>query len=362
MKYYSTALLMLFVLAIGCSGPQKNDEANEKPILVVAATSSTTDTGFTLKASGKLVAQNKANVSTRMMGYITRMQVQVGQAVTAGQMLVNISNNDIVAKGGQVNAQIAQAQAALNNAKKDYDRFLNLYNSQSATAKELDDMRTRYEMAKATVDAGRQMKSEVNAQYAYTNISAPISGVITQVYAKQGDMANPGMPLLTIESPGMLQAEVPVQEEDITSIKKGMKVLMIKKSSGGQMNGVVSEISLSAVSTGGQYMVKINLEKPDANLLPGMIVQVQFPVERNSKNYPAAQNSHITVPQSALVHQGQLTGIYTISQSGTAILRWIRTGNTFGNEVEVLSGLSADERVIVSAEGKLYNGVKVQVK
>jgi multidrug efflux pump subunit AcrA (membrane-fusion protein) len=67
------------------------------------------------------------------------------------------------------------------------------------------------------------------------------------------------------------------------------------------------------------------------------------------------------VPETAFVKQGQLTGIYTIANGKTAILRWVRTGKTYGNQVEVLSGLSANEQYIVSSEGKLYNGANVAI-
>jgi hypothetical protein len=69
----------------------------------------------------------------------------------------------------------------------------------------------------------------------------------------------------------------------------------------------------------------------------------------------------VLVPESALVRQGQLAGVYTVGSDNVAILRWLRIGKTFGNQVEVLSGLSADEEYIVSAEGKLFNGAKVQL-
>ena len=70
----------------------------------------------------------------------------------------------------------------------------------------------------------------------------------------------------------------------------------------------------------------------------------------------------VLVPQQAIVKRGQLTGIYTVSQSNTAMLRWLRLGRTFGDNVEVLSGLAADENYIVSAEGKLYNGANITIK
>ena len=86
-----------------------------------------------------------------------------------------------------------------------------------------------------------------------------------------------------------------------------------------------------------------------------MFVNVQFPLE----NKKATVSETLLIPESALVKQGQLTGIYTIGNDNVAILRWLRIGKTFGNQVEVLSGLSANEQYIVSADGKLYNGVKV---
>ena len=70
----------------------------------------------------------------------------------------------------------------------------------------------------------------------------------------------------------------------------------------------------------------------------------------------------IMIPTDAIVHRGQLTGIYTVSQNNTALLRWLRLGRTYGDRVEVLSGLSLDEEYIVKAEGKLYNGVKISVQ
>ncbi len=362
MKFYTIGCIALIVTAAGCAAHEKKLNETDRPVPVTLNKTAGTDTASFVNASGKLVAKNTATVSTRMMGYITGFHVQVGQQVQAGQLLVNVNNTDIVAKGGQVSAQIAQAQANLNNAQKDYERFQNLYNLQSATAKELEDMRTRYEMARAGLTAAQQMKQEVNAQFAYSNITAPISGVVTQTFSKQGDMASPGMPLLTIEAPSQLQAEVLVTEADIIRIKKGTPVTVNLKSSGEITKGNVSEISLSATNTGGQYIVKVNLLQPSKNLLPGMFVNVQFPVAKMQASTPAQNTGNIIVPASALIHNGQLTGIYTVSNNNTAVLRWVRTGNKTGDAVEILSGLNASEPYIVSADGKLYNGVKVAVK
>ena len=310
-------------------------------------------------ASGKIEAENSANVSTRMMGYVTKVHVKVGQKVGAGQLLVSINNSDLQAKKAQVDASILQATAGYNNAKKDYDRFVALFNQQSASQKELDDMTARFEMAKAGLEGAKQMRNEVMAQFNYANITAPFSGTITNSFVKEGDMANPGMPLVSVEGVSILQVTAMVSESDISNIKNGMPVNVLIKSQNKQVSGKVSEVSLSAKNTGGQYLVKVTLDKMDASILSGMFVNVQFPIEK--KTTTTAKSEQVLVPEAALVRQGQLTGVYTIANN-TAILRWLRIGKTYGDKVEVLSGLNADEPYIVSSEGKLFNGAKVSVQ
>ena len=217
-------------------------------------------------------------------------------------------------------------------------------------------MTARYEMAKAGLEGAKQMRNEVISQFSYSNITAPFSGTVTNTFVKEGDMANPGMPLVSVEGATRLQVTAMVSENNIAAIKKGMAVKVLVKSSNANLTGKVSEVSSSATNTGGQYLVKINLDKTDSSVLSGMFVNVQFPV---SNTIQTTKTDMVLVPETALVKQGQLTGIYTIGTGNVAILRWLRTGKTFGNQVEVLSGLSANEQYILSAEGKLYNGALV---
>lgn len=349
---------MPVALLLSCGGDKKETIASTPAIKVKVSHIAANQNSPFVTASGKIEAENSANVSTRMMGYVTKVHVKVGQKVNGGQLLVSINNTDLEAKKAQVNASILQATAAFNNAKKDYDRFVALYSQQSASAKELDDMTARYEMAKAGLEGAKQMRNEVMAQFSYSNISAPFAGTITGSFIKEGDMANPGMPLLSVEGVSQLQVTAMVSENDINAIKNGMEVKVLVKSSGQNLTGKVSEVSGSAKNTGGQYLVKINLKQSHSDILPGMFVNVQFPITNKAKT----NADKILLPESVLVKQGQLTGVYTVSDDNTAILRWLRIGNTIGNEVEVLSGISANETYIVAAEGKLVNGAKVSVQ
>lgn len=362
MKTKITILTLSTLFLISCGGEKKKEIATETPIVVKVSGTTENDNSPFVTASGKIESQKSANVSTRMMGYVTKVHVKMGQKVSQGQLLVSINNTDLQAKKAQVDASILQATVGYNNAKKDYERFKTLFSQQSASQKELDDMTSRYEMAKAGLEGAKQMRNEVMAQFSYANITAPFSGEVTNTFVKEGDMANPGMPLVSVEGNGLMQVMATVSEGDITSIKNGMPVTVLVKSSNQQLKGKVSEVSGSATNTGGQYLVKINLDKTDKNILSGMFVNVQFPIERPKAKTETTKLDKVLVPESALVTQGQLTGIYTVDTNNVAILRWIRTGKTFGNQVEVLSGLTNDEKYVVSAEGKLYNGVKVSVQ
>jgi RND family efflux transporter MFP subunit len=352
--------LIVFSAAIlfSCGSDPKEIKTLEAIPVKVSGIVANTNSPF-VTASGKIEAENSANVSTRMMGYVTKVHVKVGQKVGAGQLLVSINNADLQAKKAQLDASILQATAGYNNAKKDYDRFVALFNQQSASQKELDDMTARFEMAKAGLEGTKQMRNEVMAQFNYANITAPFSGTVTNTFIKEGDMANPGMPLVSVEGASKLQVTAMVSESEISNIKNGMPVTINIKSQNKQVSGKVSEVSSSAKNTGGQYLVKVTLDKMDTSILSGMFVNVQFPIEKQTT--PTSKSEQVLVPETALIRQGQLTGVYTIANN-TAILRWLRTGKTLGDKVEVLSGLNADEPYIISSEGKLFNGAKVSVQ
>ncbi|WP_299124680.1 efflux RND transporter periplasmic adaptor subunit [uncultured Winogradskyella sp.] len=358
MKYiYKILIVSVALFLVSCGSEDKKTTTDNLPAIAVKVNPvEANQNNAYLSVSGKIQASNSADLSTRMMGYVNKVHVNVGDKVRRGQLLVSINNSDLQAKRAQANAGITEATAAFNNAQKDYNRFKNLFADNSASQKELDDITANFEMAKARLEAANQMKNEVNAQFAYSNITAPFSGTITSKKVDEGDMANPGVPLISIETPGKFEVMAMVPETEISEIKAGTSVDVLVKSINKTIKGKVAEVSTSAKNTGGQYLVKIDLEKTDTQILSGMFTTVQFPVERQSKS------SMILIPSDAIVANGQLSGVYTVSQSNTALLRWLRLGRTFGDQVEVLSGLKADESYIVSAEGKLYNGAKISIQ
>lgn len=293
------------------------------------------------------------------MGYINSINVSVGDKVNKGDLLAVIESSDIQARQAQAQAMVSEAEAALSNAQKDYDRFTQLHNMNSASDKELENIRLQYISAKARTETARQMRNEAVAMKAYTNISAPFTGYITQKYSDAGAIASPGMPLLSLESDKEFQITASVPEMEITSVMKNQYAYVTIPSINKSFKASISEISNSSLQSGGQYLIRIII--PDTlknDLLSGQYANITLTDKQESKQ----TNVSIRVPVSSIVYKDQLTGLYTISSFNTALLRWVRLGKQFGDHIEILSGLNADEKFILSSNNKLWNGAPVVIQ
>lgn len=360
--FFIPAIASAVLLLNACSGNENNKVVdNEQPIAVTisAITWGGTANGFTV--TGQIEAAHSTNVATRIMGYITKVYVKAGDRVNAGQLLFTVNSNDIQAKKSQVDAMLKQAEASFHVAQKDFDRYTALYKQNSASVKELEQITMQYQSAKAGVDAAKGMLHEVNSQLTYANVVAPFSGVVTQKLADEGSLANPGMPIVTIEQSGSLQVTANVPETEIAALKVGDDANVKIDAANKQFQSKLIQINPSSQFTGGQYIIKLSIPVIDAKeLFAGMYATIK--IQAKMTGVKSDSSSTVMIPTAALVYRDQLVGVYTISSQNTAMLRWLRIGKTEGDKVEVLSGLAKNEAYIIKADRNLYNGAKVNVK
>ena len=152
----SNLLLAMVVLAFAsCSSKEKKETVIADAVVNVTVATPQTNDENNINVSGQVEASITANISTKIMGYITKMNVKVGDNVSKGQLLATINSDDIAAKKAQTEAMINEAEAAFKNAQKDLDRFNNLYKQQSASAKELDNINLQYNSAKSRIEAAK---------------------------------------------------------------------------------------------------------------------------------------------------------------------------------------------------------------
>ncbi len=351
------ALLSIVLSMAACGDANENEVKSSATVVNVRLQKAITNKGtssFTTPA--QLEASKKITLSTRMSGFIDQVHVKVGDRVKKNQLLVSLNSNDLNAQKAQIEAAIFKAEENLSAAEKDFNRFTRLYERQSITEKEFDDVVVRFKMAQSDVEKALQKGNEINAQFEYINVKAPFSGVVTADFVEAGDLANPGAPLLSLESQNTLDVVTLVAESNVSNINADMPVRITIPALATSLSGSIIEMSASGSQSGGQFMVKIRLEATEQPILPGMYAQVHFTDESTF------ESTSVFIPESAIVRQGQLTGVYTVSQDQKALLRWIRLGERDNNQVEVLSGLLPNESFITSADSKLFNGVSVKIQ
>lgn len=331
---------------------------DRQPIKVTTHTVGTHSSAAGSVLSGTIRSKSMATLSARMMGYITSISADVGDRVRAGQTILSIRSNDLKAQQAQATAMLAEAEAALQNMKVNYDRMKALWEQESITRKEWDDISTQYQMMLARVEAAIQKRNEINEVISFSTVKAPIAGVVTAKMINKGDLVNPGVPLMTIDGTQGYEVTTYVSDHQISAVKMGMMVGCRIQSLDKVVQAKVTEISPSAVNTGGQFAIKaaLQLSAEDQNaVFPGMYAGVIADLPGYSD-----QVSYTTVEKSAVIERGQLTGIYTVSNQGTALLRWLRVGKDFGDRVEVVSGLTDGEEYIVSDLTDITDGIPVK--
>lgn len=359
---FNASFLIAFFTAglflTSCSGDTHEAAIKkEDPVKVTVAVAGVHSSNI-IQVSGQIESKETAVISTRVMGFVTEVKVKAGDKVQKGQLLATINNADIMAKRAQALAMVSETEAGLKDAQKDYERFAELYKQNSASAKEFENASLHFSSVKAKAEAAKQMQNEAEAILAYTNLRAPFSGTIIQKNVDAGSMANPGMPLLTMEQIGDYQVSASVSEGDITNVKEGAEVTVVIKSSGKVMRGKVSEISPSSQFSGGQYRIKVNIpDSEKTGLYSGMYASVS--IQASGKT---TASNKLLIPFSAIIYRDQLAGLYTVTENQTALLRWVKLGKTQGDQVEILSGLRKDEVYILESESRLHNGVPIIVK
>jgi len=354
-NYFLTGALIV-LLAWGCGTPE--EETNpDSGITEVEVEQAALNPSFSERTfPGTVASDEPVTLSTKVMGEITMLSVEPGDRIRAGEVVIRIDNENLMAQRRQVQAKLDEATASLANAEKDLERFTVLFEQESATQKEMDDITTRHEAAQAGVNALQSRLDELENMLKYTELKAPFDGYVAKKMINKGDMARPGQPLLSLEKEQGLKVVLTVPEQDVNLFSVGDSVEISVEAAGvSSLPGLVKTVNRSAESMSRQFLVEIEAPELDqyARIKSGMFAHVHV-------NIP--QENQILIPAGALLERGQLTGIFTVTDQSELVLRWIQTGKKAGSRVEVLSGLSEGEQYVTAIDGRLREGQKVRIQ
>ncbi len=311
--------------------------------------------------AGTVVPSDRAEISTRNMGYVSHIAVKEGDYVRKGDLLIRIDQRDTKAQVSAVREQVRQAEqryasalANYNAIKKTYERYKNLLKEQAITQHEFDMVEAQYrsakaqlEMAKSGIEMAKQHLKAVSTNLSYTEIRAPFSGYVVSKLADEGDIARPGYPLLIMEKPPY-QVEFNLPERLLGKVKKGEKVRVYIPSLKKTAYAVIREIEPSVNPMSRTFKVKALIN--DKDVKGGLFARV-FVEEKTKKT--------LLVPQSAIYKRWDFTGVWVVKEDGTLSLRFVRLGRKIGDQVEVLSGLKEGDRIVVRGLEKACEGCKV---
>lgn len=317
-----------------------------------------------LDVVGSVRARTSAVVSTRIPGSISVLRVREGDRVKKGQVLAQLDAQENQATAAVATAGIDEARRGVDEAlsrKKladaTFDRYHNLFKEQAVSRQEFDVKLSEKEVAAQGVARAesRLRQSQEGAKAAvtmsdYTRITAPISGVVASKQADLGATVFPGQPLMTIEDDGSYQLELALPENVASRVKPGTAVQVTLDAVGSTFAARISEVVPTADSASRTFIAKIALNQK--GLKSGMF-------GRGAISAGSTVNG-ITVAKKAVTERGALTFVWTLGKDGIAGMRIVKVGRQTGDRVEILSGLSDGDRVVVSGVEKVTEGARVE--
>lgn len=284
-----------------------------------------------IPVEGTISARHRAEISTRLMARVSAVSAELGAPVRAGQPLIRLGTEDVAAHRARALAGVTAARAARDEAVRHAARMDTLLVQDAVAPAQRDQAHLGQAQAESQLAMAEATLTEVETAAGYARIAAPFDGVVVARSVDPGDLAAPGQPLLVIESVGPRDAVLAVPADVAAGLRAG-DTLTVASRDGGRHAARVRAVAGGADPATRTVEVRASLpgDWPTGISVTGLI--------------PAGSRVGVTVPASAVIRRGQLTGVRVVAGDGAA-LRWVRLGRTLGDRIEVLSGLEPGERI-----------------
>lgn len=276
----------------------------------------------------------KNNIAPQMAGRITKINVEIGDFVKAGQVLAEIDK-----------AQLLQAQLQLQNQEVELQRLKSLFEAGGLSQSDYDAIQMQYNV----------LKTQVDNLVENTTLRSPVNGVVTARNYDVGDMYGMSMPIFTVEQIVPVKILVGVSESDYSKVKKGDSVEIVADAIPGKtFYGKINRIYPTVDPATRTFTVEVKVDNSYRTLRPGMFVRATI-------NF--GTNNNVVIPDVAVVKQ-QGSGerfVYVLNEDGTVTYRKVVLGRRMGAEYEILEGLSDSAKVVTGGQIRLKDGIKVTV-
>ena len=279
------------------------------------------DIGFPVEATVEAVRQ--ATVAAQIAGRVLEVRVDAGQRVKQGELLMRLDAREAAGSDASARATLAQAGAA-------HERSKSLHAQKFISQAALDQAAAGFKAAQGAAAAS-------GAGASHGTVTAPIAGIVAQRHVEQGEMATPGLPLLTLFDPKGMRVIASLPQYKLAELKKSTRARIEFPESGRWIDVQRVEILPTVDARSHTATARLYLPENIEGVVPGTYARAHFIIGKARK---------ITVPPAAVLRRGEVTAVYVLDQKGAARLRQVRLGEAVaGGEIEVLAGINSGERV-----------------
>ena len=291
----------------------------------------------TWSADGVVEAARQSTVSAQIAGRVKEILFDTGDTVRKGQIILRIDEREAAQAVAGSQAQVMQAQTALQNAKSNYERARQLFAQKFISQAALDKAQADYQMSLAQAAASEAGAGQSALAQGYTAVVAPYGGVVAARLVEVGEMVTVGKPLMTGFDPAQMRAIVDVPQHKLADIGAHPEAMVELPALKRRVQAATVTVQPTADARTHSTQVRVSFPANEAGIYPGMFVRVHFVVGKASK---------LLIPSSAVVRRSEVVAVYVVDDKGAVTLRQVRLGEVAGqDEIEVLAGLNPGERV-----------------
>lgn len=297
----------------------------------------------TADAVGTVQPRQKTEIAARLLSTIQEVRVEPGAAVKKGDVLVTLDDREIQAQLREIEAARLGVESDLALRQRELQRYKQMLADKAVSKEDFDRIEGMYLVTQSQLKRTDEQIARMRVMLSYAEITAPRDGIIADRFADPGDLAAPGKPLLTLHSPNELELHASVREGLTSDVQPGQTLAVHIDSLNLNVEGTVREIVPQAEAASRSVLVKVSLPvDADDGLYLGMFGRLEIPI---------GETQRVVVPADAVQRVGQLE-VVDIVQDGKLKRRFVRTGQQFGDRVEILSGVEVGETVAVSTKGQ----------
>lgn len=366
-------LLLSFVVLLGCQKPAEDTKAKPAavpkaelaaPVSVAAA--EVRDLEIAIPITGVLKARVEVDVSSKGMGRLGTVKVELGDTVKEGQLLASLEARDVALSIKQAEAQLASAKANKSQADLDAARIGKLSAEGVSTETELTSTQTRQTLAGSSLEAAEATLALSRESLRNATIKSPVAGVIVRRSAEIGQTVSPGAPLFTIHDTTMMSLEAGIAERDLSRVRVGQSVAMtVEAYPGVVFEGKVKVIGRALDPQTRKVPLKIEFDNADGRLLSQMYARARLGVETHPSAMLIPEDALLDVdptsaPSSQPAGAGEAREVFVV-KGDVAERRRIQVGAIVDGVAEVLTGLAAGDQVVTSGQSLIKEGGKVRV-